>query len=106
MLDFVVFTGTDAGKVTSYMLIIGFVLVSLTVFYGIYALISLSRLYGLRVRYQRTLALYSTVVIGILVALQSVGQLGVRDIWVLLPLSVLGYLYSAYARASSRNLGS
>ena len=94
------FSTTQVAKVSSFIVIIGFTLLTLTIYYLIRCLLSLSKLYGLKIRRQRSLAMYLTLIVGILLALQSIGELGSRDVWVLLPLAILGYGYSSYAKTS------
>lgn len=96
-LDMLVFGSSDARKVPSYILIVGFVLLLATVYQAFYGVLSLSRLYGLKLKRRGRFALYLTGVVGILIALQSIGELSPRDVAVLLPLAVIGYLYSSYS---------
>lgn len=103
-LDVLLFTTTNAGTAASFVAIIAFLLLVTTVYYIIFALISLGRLYGLSVKRKKSLAMYLTIVVGILVALQSIGELGPRDVLVMMPLALMGYLYSAYAKTGGRNL--
>jgi hypothetical protein len=64
-------------------------------------LLGFSGYYGIHIRNKKSLALYITLITGVVVALQSIGELGARDIWVLLPLALIGYFYSAYAKKAS-----
>lgn len=101
VLDALLFGTTNAASAPSYLIIVGFVLLVLTIYYLSYCLLAFAGVYGLKIKHKHQLSLYSTIVLGILFALQSTGELGSRDIWVLLPLVVLGYFYSTYARSSS-----
>lgn len=101
MLDILLFGSINAANAASYMIIVGFILLALTIYHILYCLLALSRFYGLKIKHKHQLALYITLVLGILIALQSTGELGSRDVWVLLPLVILGYFYSTYARSSS-----
>jgi len=78
------------------MLIIGFVLLMVTAYQVYKLLLSLLNLYGLGFRQQSRLAAYLTLFTGLLVALQSIGQLAPRDVLVLMLLSVIAYFYSGY----------
>lgn len=98
-LDGVVFGSTNAGRVPSFMLIVGFILLMVTVYYLIRGLLVVARLYGVSVRHKYQLAGSLTALIGFLVALQSIGELNPRDVVVLLPLAVIGYAYSFYSAA-------
>ena len=96
----ILFSSTHVAIAPAYVVILGFGLLAGTIYYFVYCLIGLSGFYGLKITRQRTLALFMTVVFGFLVALQSVGELSPRDIWVLLPLAVIGYFYSTLAKTS------
>ena len=104
VLDILLFTTTNATTAPSFVAIVGFVLLVATVYYVIYSLTALSKFYGLKVRHRRPLSVYLTIVIGIIVALQSIGELGPRDVLVIMLLAVIGYVYSSYAKTSNRNL--
>lgn len=101
VLDAIVFGTTHAATAPSYMIIIGFILFVLTIYYVFYNLLAITSLYGLKIKHKHQMSLYITIVLGILIALQSTGELGSRDVWVLLPLVILGYFYSTYARSTS-----
>jgi hydrogenase/urease accessory protein HupE len=100
------FATTNPSRVPAFIVAVAFVLLSLTIYYMIYGLIGLLGLYGLNVRRKRPLALYMTLIIGLLLALQSVDELGARDIFVMLPLALLGYFYSSYAKNDQRDVRS
>jgi hypothetical protein len=104
VLDILLFTATDPITAPSFVAIVGFVLLVLTVYYFIYLLLGLTKFYGLPVRHKKPLAGYLTGFIGLIVALKSTGELGSHDMLVILPLAALGYLYSVYAKAGERNL--
>lgn len=101
VLDVLLFGGTDAAEAPTLVIIAGFVLMVLTIYYIIHNLLTAVGFYGLKVKHKHQAALYMTIVAGILIALQSTGELGTRDVWVLLPLVILGYFYSTYARSNS-----
>ena len=106
LADVMLFAGTDATKVPSFVVFVGFLLLVATLYVLIYGLLGLSRVYGLPLKHKQQLSVYLTAVVGSLVALQSIGELSGRDVLVLLPLSIIGYVYSAYARSNRRNLDS
>ena len=103
-VDVLLFSYTNATVAPSYVVMIGFLLLTLTLYQLIYSLLSLSSLYGVKIKRQRPLAAYLTAVVGGLIALQSIGELSPRDVLVLLPLAILGYIYSVYAKTIRRNL--
>ena len=96
VLDSIIFGGSNAKMVASFMLAIGFILLLATVYQVFHGILSLGRLYGLRLKRQNRFALYITGVTGIVIALQSIGELTLRDVVVLLPLAGIAYLYSSY----------
>ena len=98
-VDTVFFTVTNPAKVTSSVLMLGFLLMSLSVYYLVGQLLTAVRLYGLSFgRHQRRLAVFATAIIAGLLALQSIGELSARDALVLLPLAVVLYVYLGYGR--------
>jgi predicted membrane protein len=103
VLDILLFTTTNAATAPSFVAIIGFGLLVVTVFYVIYALTGLTKYYGLPVPRRKPLSIYLTAIIGLLVALQSIGELGPRDVMVILLLAGIGYVYSSYAKTAKRN---
>ena len=96
IIDSLLFGTSNSQKVPSVMLIIGFVLLMVTAYQVYKLLLSLLNLYGLGFRQQSRLAAYLTLFTGLLVALQSIGQLAPRDVLVLMLLSVIAYFYSGY----------
>lgn len=92
------FIGTDAAKASSFVIILSFILLITTIYYLIYCILGFLKLYGINIKHQKTISIYVTIASGILIALQSIGELGSRDIIVLLPLAILGYFYSSYAK--------
>ena len=104
-LDVALFSTTDVTKVPSVVVMIGFILLALTIYYLFTGLFSLGRFYGIEVKRQKPLVTYVTLVTAGLLALQSIGQLSQRDVLVLFPLAMLAYLYSAYAKSGRRQAG-
>ena len=102
-VDGVVFGSTNAGNAPSFMLIVGFVLLVVTLYFLMQGLLALARLYGVTVKRKYRLAGSLTVLIGFLVALQSTGELNSLDMAVLLPLALIGYAYSFYGAAGRRS---
>ena len=86
------------------MLIVGFLLFSATAYYLFKGLLILLGLYGVHIGHQKRFVVAATVVISGLIALQSIGQLGPKDVVVMIILALLFYLYTSYAKASQRKL--
>lgn len=96
--DSLVFGMTNPNQVPSIMLIIGFLLLSATAYYVYLGLLSVLKLYGVPIRYKKRLLKAATGLTAGMVALQSIGQLVVRDVLVLSLLTGMLYLYTAYAK--------
>lgn len=103
-IDAAFFSSTNASKVAPIVLIIGFLLLLVSCYLVIYALLSAARLYGLPLRHKKQFAVFLSLIAGLVLALQSIGELSLRDILVLLPLVTIGYLYTMYSSAHRRNL--
>ena len=94
--DFLVFGLTDAQAVPSIMLMVGFLLLAATIYSLTNGILTFSKLYGLSIKNKQRLSASITGLVAGLIALQSIGQLNSRDIFVLLPLVALAYLYGLY----------
>lgn len=103
--DGLLFGLTDATKVPAAVVMLGVILICATFGYLIYGSLSMLRLYGLPIKRRRQLVVYVTGVFAMLLALQSIGELRPRDAAVLLPLAVIAYLYSIYAKSGEHNRG-
>ena len=101
--DLLFFGLTDSTKVSSPLIMIGYLLAVATIFSLFLGLSSLLRLYGLPIKRQKRVAAYLTLVTGLLLALQSTGQLGTRDLAVIMPLALISYAYINYAKNLRRN---
>lgn len=100
-LDGFFFGFTEPHTVAAPMLIVGFGLIVANLYLMISGVIKVARWYGISFgSHARRVAAVATGVIGGLVALQSVGQLSPRDVLVLLPFAVIGYLYTSYGQTS------
>jgi hypothetical protein len=102
LIDIIFFGSTNTTKVASYLVIVGFLLLTMSFYQVIYYFLSFIKLYGIPIKRKSHLAIYLTVVLGILVALQSIGELSPKDIIVLLPLAAVGYVYSSYMKPTKQ----
>jgi|SRR5665213_3210655 len=100
VVDAVMFGLTNASSVPSIGLIGGFLLLAVTFYYLIRGFLSFIRLYGVSIRRKKRLAMVMTGSISGLVALQSIGELNSRDVLVLVPLMLIGYIYSSYGKST------
>ena len=103
-LDFIFFGFTNASSVAPILLIVGFVLFSLTMYILMYALFSFIQLYGIPIHHKKRLSMFFSIVVGVLIALQSIGELSIRDVFVILPLSCIGYLYVIFASSRKNKI--
>jgi hypothetical protein len=100
-LDGLFFGLSDPKNVPSWLLMAGFLLFVGTIYYLVKAILVVLSWYGLpTLRHKQRLAVSLTIVIGIFIALQSLGELGSRDVIVMVPFTWLSYLYFAYNRSS------
>lgn len=101
--DLLFFGLTDSTKVASPLIMIGYLLAVTTLFGLIYPVTALLRLYGLPIKRQKRVTACLTLVTGLLLALQSTGQLGPRDLVVIMPLALISYAYINYAKNLQRH---
>ncbi len=99
-VDGVIFGLTDPQQVPSFVLAGGVILLVVTLYELLLAVLHAAGWYGLpggahRKRQSRVL----TGLVGGVIALQSIGELGQRDVVVLLPLALIVYLYISYGKA-------
>ena len=98
VVDALFFGFTNPSKVSSQFLIVGFVLVVVSLYIVLRVLGRLAGLYGISRATAHRFAAIVTGLIGICIALSSMGELTARDLGVLTPLAVLLYIYLYYAR--------
>lgn len=102
LLDGLVFGLSNPQHVPSFMLAAGFLLLVATFYQIILAVLAAADWYGLPGKaHRRRQARILTGVAGGLIALQSVGELGTRDILVAVPLALLVYLYISYGKGKT-----
>lgn len=97
--DCLVFTMVDPAESSAYWLIGGFLLFGATLFAVSGLIASALKAYGEQThRRARRLGRYSAAIIMVLIGLQSIGQLTVKDVLTFLPLVVIAYLYFGYGK--------
>lgn len=87
---------TDPSRAPSFLFGVAFLLLSVSIYWGASNLYRLASWYGLPLKHRKRAVLASTGVIMALTALQSTGQLGPRDVILLLPFVAVGYFYISY----------
>jgi hypothetical protein len=104
VVDCLFFSMTNPNKVPSLVLIVGFSLVALSLNGVLRFIVIVAAIYGLPVgRHSQRIALFISIAMATALALQSVGELTLRDVIVLSLLSVVSYLYISYGRVQRQN---
>ena len=104
VVDLLFFSSTNAATIVPVFLIVGFLLFGLTSYLLIYSLVSFIQLYGLPIRHKSSLAIFLSIVVSLIVALQSIGELSLRDILVIVPLTFVGYMYALFVGTRVRKI--
>lgn len=98
-MDGLFFGFIDPRKAAAPLLIVGFVLLSLSIYMTWQGFLKIFTQAGLPFRSAATkLTGVTTSLTVIVVALQSMGELTFRDLAVIMPLSLVAYFYLAYGR--------
>jgi hypothetical protein len=99
LVDAVFFGLTNPSKVPAVLLIAGFALIVVNLYALSLGLVALSRWYGISLgAHSKKIVLIITGFTGALIGLQSMGQLSVRDLVILMPFVAIGYFYSSYQK--------
>jgi ABC-type uncharacterized transport system permease subunit len=96
ILDALLFTLTNPHSVSPIILLLGFICCIATIYYTTHFLLFLLSFYGIKVTHARQLSVCMAGLGGFLLALQSIGELSLRDIVVIVPLILLVYLYITF----------
>jgi hypothetical protein len=99
VLDALFFGFTNPKRVTSLMLIVGFMIVVVTIYASLRLVLSIGEVYSPWFQRQRRPIGYITGVLAAMLALQSIGQLALRDVVVLLVLSSVLAVYYDYNKS-------
>ena len=96
----ILFFGLFSPRESSFVIMPAFVLVVLTT-YALSVLISkyFARIFAVKEGTRKRFVLMATCFLGLLIALQSVGQLTFRDLLTLVPLIAVLYFYLSYLRS-------
>jgi hypothetical protein len=99
VVDSMFFSITNPSKGSSFMLIVGFLFLALTIYYIFSQLLKILSFYGFsNGKHSRRLTYYFTGLIAGLLALQTIGELTLKDAVILTPLSLVLYFYVSYTR--------
>ncbi|HUA13503.1 MAG TPA: hypothetical protein VL989_03315 [Candidatus Sulfotelmatobacter sp.] len=102
--DFIFFSNTSAYQSSPQVIIVGFSLLIISVYAFIYGVFKLLGLYGIKIKESHKLSIAATVFTSAVIALQSIGELTLKDVLVLAPLTVIGYFYASYNKKVSRQV--
>ncbi len=97
--DILFFSVTNPQKGSSIMLMMAFLLLAVTLMYICKGIMQLLSLYGFSFsKNNKRLPIYvSGVAIG-LMALQSIGELSIKDTLIFIPLTIILYIYLTFGR--------
>jgi hypothetical protein len=95
VLDGLFFGLTNPNTVNSVLLIVGFVLLGVTFYLFLEGLISLLKLIGFKIKNSRKIAAFISIILTAAFVLQSLGQLSVRDFFIILLIALLAYAYTS-----------
>ena len=97
------FYGTlNTNKVAQVMLVAGYVLLMANLYVLVYGVTSLIRLYGIELKKRKRLSLYMSLFLGLIIAIQSIGELSAHDVFVMGLLAAFGYGYITYVSMSKQ----
>lgn len=104
-MDVVFFCGANPTNSSSLTVIIGCVLLAATAYSLLLRLARvLTAFVPMAERSQRRLTLFVTLLLMFLVLMQSIGQLSVRDVFIVVPLLALCYAYMSYISGRQKDV--
>jgi len=101
IIDGLFFGLTNPARVPSLLLIVGFGLVVVSLYAGLRLVMSIGGVYNPWFQRQQRPVGYITGVVAAVLALQSIGQLSLRDVVVLLVLSAVLAVYYGYSKGKT-----
>ncbi len=97
VVDIVFFSAVNPVKAYAVVIIVGYALLVLTLYVLIDFLLALGeRIIPFSLSTKRRIAQASTLVLGLLIAMQSIGQLTTKDILAVIPLIIVLSIYFSY----------
>lgn len=96
----VLFFGVISPNANAFVIIPAFILVVISIF-AIFNVITayICKVLEVKPKNQQRIVAVSTATVGVIVALQSIGQLTVRDVATIVPLILVLYLYMSYTKS-------
>jgi len=104
LIDLIYFSNTSATQATPYIIFLGFLLIIATLYVLINAFMKLLSVYGLKLKQINKFSILMSIFLTSLLALQSIGELSIKDFLVLLPLTLIAYIYSSYGKKANRQI--
>lgn len=99
IIDFIFFSTTNPSGGSSFTIILGCVLLAVTTYIvARLVLYAFGKAGGVSLAVQRRLSLAGALALTFLILMQSIGQLGTRDVLAIIPLAFTSYLYLSYVR--------
>lgn len=95
---------TNVSNIPSYLIMVGFLLLVVDLYLLVYASLGLGKLYGLPIKRRRRLSIYFVLALSLIIALKSIGGLGLVDVLVMVPLLVMGYVYISYSHTKQQQI--
>src|SRR5437868_2170716 len=101
-IDIVFFSIYNPQNSSPVVSIVGFLLLSATLYTLLQALVAvINKQFGITFRNQSKAISIVTLVTGLLVAMQSIGQLTVKDVLAFIPLTLILYFLLTYSKSNS-----
>lgn len=96
----VLFFGSVSPSSSTFVIIPAFLLIILTI-YAVFAFLVgyVGKMFAVKPTNQKRIVLMLTASSGIIIALQSIGQLTIRDVVTIVPLILVLYLYVSYTKS-------
>jgi hypothetical protein len=104
VVDIVFFSNISAQNANTAEIILGFSLFLVSNYAICRILVRTLSIYGLPIKNVKRLSVYLSVFVGLIIALQSIGELTIKDAIILLPLSYLSYTYYSFLKRSSQQI--
>jgi hypothetical protein len=101
ILDSIFFGLIDPNKVNSLFLLVGFILLGFSIYTFMRIIMFFLNKMGFKIKNGPKIAGFTAGVACLLLVLQSIGQLSIIDVSIILPMFVLLYLYFTYIRPKS-----
>ena len=98
VIDGLFFTLTNPGSVKAIFLFVGFILLISTIYLLIEGVITLLKWYGLPLKHKKRLVRLLSGFSAIILGLQSLGELNLREVLIITPLFILSYIYLGYQK--------